>query len=109
MASDKMSKFLIERTTLRTWLTSVIVAIFGILLLVCSEVQSWWMWIGGQSLQSVVRDIGSLLIASVAITLLWELVGKRAFLDELLPKFRLSEDLVSGGIIGFKTSFCIMI
>lgn len=99
MASYKLLR---ERTTLRTWLTAIVVTALGILMLFLAEFKV--LWASNQSIQSILRDIGSLLIASVAISLLWELVGKRAFLDELLPKVRLSEDILSAGIIGFKST-----
>lgn len=102
-ASGRVRKYLKERTTLRIWLTSLIVAIFGCGLLIVAELNR--IWIGYESIQSVVRDMGSLLIASVAIALLWELIGKRAFQDELLEKIRLSEDIRICGIIGFTPNF----
>lgn len=109
MTPQKMAnKILVERTNLRTLLIAILVAFVGLILLAGSAINGWWVWIGNQSaegvVESVVRDIGSLLLATVALSLLWELVGKRAFLDELLPKVGLSEDIVSAGIIGIKRS-----
>lgn len=109
MAPNKIREYLVERTTLRTSLTALIVAIIGVLLLVIAEINALWMWIGVESIQnivqSVLKDVGSLLLASVAISLLWELVGKRAFLDELLSRVHLSEDIKEAGIIGVTPSF----
>ncbi len=101
--NDKRHKFLKERTTLRTWFLAMIAAVLGIILLVLANVNNLWHGLG--SVQSVIRDIGSLMVASVAISLILELGGKRAFLDELLSKVHLSKDFEVGGIVAFNPSF----
>jgi len=103
MSSNRLDKLIKERTTLRTWFTVTLVGVLGITLLTLAEISSLWM--GYQSVQSVVRDIGSLMLASIAVSLLWELAGKRAFLDELLMKVRLSEEIKAAGILKFNPSF----
>ena len=51
--------------------------------------------------------VGSLLLAAVAVTLILELAGKRAFLDEVLSAVRISENYRQAGIqktfLGFAT------
>ena len=98
MANNRRS-LLTERTTLRTVLVALGVVIVGVALLYLSALKG--LWTGRESVQSVVRDIGGLLVATVAVTLLWELYGKRVFLDELLAKARLAEEVRSAGIVGF--------
>lgn len=97
------TKFLKERTTLGTALISTLIGIVGIALLVCVEFSIFGKI--SQSFQSLLRDLGTLLVTSVAVSFLWGLWSRRAFLDELLPKVRLSEDMASAGITGFKSSF----
>ncbi len=56
---------------------------------------SGYLW-----LKSVISNFGALLIASVSIAMLWELFSKRAFLDELLAKTGLAEDIRTVGVTG---------
>lgn len=102
-STNKLQKFLAERTTLRTWFIAVIVAVIGTTLLIVSEIGGLWNGLG--SVQNVVRDIGSLMIASIAMTLILELGAKRAFLDELLSKVSLSKEIELAGITTFHPSF----
>jgi hypothetical protein len=86
-----------QLTNFRTIISSLILALTGVLLLVISEFANWQklLW-----LQSIFRDIGSLLIASIAIGLVWELFSKRAFYAEALSESRLVDDIVVTGLIG---------
>src|SRR5438876_3192568 len=94
---------LAERTTLRAILVALITAIIGITLLYIAAIDQWWQ--GHESWQTVIRDVGSLLVVTVAITTLWELYGKRAFRDELLAKAELAEDVRSAGLVRLTDSF----
>jgi hypothetical protein len=53
----------------------------------------------------VLREIGVLLFATVALSLLWDLAGKRAFADEILAKANMSRDLAEAGIDVFTADF----
>lgn len=99
---DKSESVLVERTTLYTILGAVGAALLGCLLLFVSSLRIW----GTQSpWQSLVANLGGLLVASVAIAVLWELAGKRAFVDEIMSKARLSHDLLSAGLMGITEDF----
>ncbi|HEY1353950.1 MAG TPA: hypothetical protein VGF67_30430 [Ktedonobacteraceae bacterium] len=100
---NKLQRFLVERTTLRTWLVAVLAAVLGMSLLVFAQMPG--IWHGLESVQSVVRDIGSLMLASIAVTLLLELGAKRAFLDELLSRVRLAKEIEQAGIAAVEPSF----
>jgi hypothetical protein len=100
---NKLHRFLVERTTLRTWFVAVLVAVLGISLLLFAETKG--IWNGLESVQSVIRDIGSLMLASVAVTILLELGAKRAFLDELLSRVRLAKEIEQAGITACNPSF----
>ena len=102
-STNKLYKFLKERTTLRTWFIAVLVAVLGISLLILAEIDGLWNGLG--SVQNVVRDIGSLMLASIAVTLILELGAKRVFLDELLSRVHLSKEIELAGIIAFNRSF----
>jgi len=92
-----------ERTTIRTVLTAVAGAMLGLALLYAAAINN--LWTDLQPLQGVLRDVGSLLVASVALSLLFELGGRRAFLDELLAKLRLSDEVRVAGLVGLSASF----
>lgn len=86
-----------QLTNFRTIVSSLILALAGGFSLFISEFVDWQdlPW-----LQSIFRDIGSLLIASIAIGLVWELFSKRAFYAEALSESRLVDDIVTTGLIG---------
>lgn len=85
-------------TNLRTYVASAIIFIVGVLLLIAGERTTFaegYLWA-----KSVISNFGALLIASVSIAMLWELFSKRSFLDELLAKTGLAEDLRTVGVTG---------
>ncbi|MCL1556203.1 hypothetical protein [Xanthomonas nasturtii] len=87
-----------EVTNLRTYVVSSIVFIGGVILLICAE---WFSFSEGYLwLKSITSNLGALLVASVSIAMLWELFSKRSFLDELLAKTGLAEDIRTVGITG---------
>lgn len=104
----------VERTSLRTRILAIFVFLVGVLLLIMAN---GWSWLRSHSIATaLVRDFGSLLIASVTVALLWELYAKRAFIDELLLKGRasindliartiLARELQEAGLRSFTTDF----
>ena len=106
MYLKKYRSVLKERTNLRTILTSSVVGLIGIgLLFLADDAGIWGINNTNSSWPSVIRDIGGLLVASVAVAFLWELVGKRAFFEELWEKVRLAEDIRESGITQFIKNF----
>lgn len=92
-----------ERTSLRTLVVALIALLTGILLLFISET---WTWLKSvPPFQAVVRDLGALLVSTVAIATLWELAAKRAFLAELMAQASLAEEVRSAGILTVTTDF----
>ncbi|NOK62418.1 MAG: hypothetical protein GFH27_549293n152 [Chloroflexi bacterium AL-W] len=92
-----------ERTNLRTAVVTLIVLMFGVALLYIS---TSWQWLKDRSaIQSVTEQLGGLLIASVALALIWELVAKRAFLSELMSEARLAEEIRNAGIVTVPRDF----
>jgi len=49
--------------------------------------------------QSVARSLAGFLIVSVAIAMLWQLRIKRAFLEEVMAKARLAEEVRAAGVV----------
>lgn len=92
-----------ERTNLWTILITIIILLVGITLLFLAD--NWGWLISNPSFQSIARELGGLLIASVALSLVWELVAKRAFLAELMAKARLAEEVRTAGLITLPRDF----
>lgn len=92
-------KLEVERTNLLSIIVCLLLVIGGVALLFWSNDPK--IWIGQEAFQVLVRDLGSLSIVSVAIAFIWELVAKRAFVDELLTKAQISQELSASGIVQF--------
>ncbi len=90
-------------TTLRVLLAGAAIVAIGLLLLYVAGRDDWMA--GRDGLQSVLDDLGGVLIASVALGLLWELVGKRSFAREVLGTARVSTDAVAAGLVSVGTNY----
>lgn len=88
---------LIERTTLWNIIVSLAVTAIGILLLFAAAKAKWM--IDHPGTQSVARSLAGFLIVSVAIAMLWQLRIKRAFLEEVMAKARLAEEVRAAGVV----------
>jgi hypothetical protein len=87
-----------ERTTLRVVLIGVLIAAFGVLLIIVSA--AWKPISTSPELQAVVREFGALCFASFAVALIWDLSARRAFVAELLATTDLAEEIEETGLIG---------
>lgn len=83
--------------TLRTALLAVTVAALGILLMYVAAREDWWK--GRGAAQDLIHGLGGLLVVAVALAMLWELFGKRAFADEIFEKARVSTDITAAGLL----------
>lgn len=86
-----------QRTILLVSLISIAIALFGVILLYCSSIFDWWP--EHSPFRTLVQTLGSLLVASVAIFLMWELLIRRVFLDEILTKVGIASNLRNTGLI----------
>lgn len=113
--SENVDELYKERVTLRTLLAATMVFLFGIALL---GVSNGWDWLktNHDVITAVLRDVGALMVASVAVTLIWELSSKRAFIAELMSQGRssvqdliartiLTQELKGAGLTAFTTDF----
>ncbi|MBN1796057.1 MAG: hypothetical protein JW804_05235 [Sedimentisphaerales bacterium] len=98
-----VQKIISERLTLRIWMVAVIGTLLGggVLFLTAHEN----LWINHKAWQVLLEQVGSLTFITAAITLVWDLFAKRAFLEEILAKTRLSRDIETSGIIQVSDSF----
>lgn len=92
-------------TTLQTAIVGLLLAAIGVgfLYLGSGDSPTWWQ--EHKPFQSVIRDLGSLLLVSTALGGLWELVGKRAFAKEVLESARTSGDVEAAGLLRIGTSY----
>jgi hypothetical protein len=86
-----------QLTSYRTYVIAFFIGLVGAIFILIAELPSWqnYLW-----LQSLLRDFGSLFIASVAVALVWELSSKRSFYAEALSTSRLVDDITETGLTG---------
>lgn len=60
------------------------------------------MWVLGNQL---IQELGSFLIGSVAIALVWELYVKRSFFEEIFAAIGISRNLQEAGISQFELDY----
>jgi hypothetical protein len=96
-------RLLKERVNLRILLLALSVTIAGLAVLYVSAQKA--LWKDYETWQTLLQNVGSTLFVAGAITLLWELVGKRAFLDEVLAKAGVSKEVSFAGILRITDSF----
>ncbi|MFJ9728578.1 hypothetical protein ACIRP3_38130 [Streptomyces sp. NPDC101209] len=89
-------------TTFTYWLISAAAAGLGVFLLYVSGT-SWAE--GHKTLSNLMNQLGGLAIVSVAIALLWELVGRRAFFNEMLEVQKLKTDVVESALESIGTDY----
>lgn len=85
-------------TNLKTLLVSGGLLLLGLLFLLLSELLTYaegYLWI-----KSLISNFGGLLVATLSIAILWELFSKRSFLDEILERTGLADDIRTAGIRG---------
>jgi hypothetical protein len=92
-----------ERTSLITVLIAVIVGVIGIILIYIAANADWL--VAHPSWQTPVKDLGSLLFASVTVALLWELFARRAFQDELMSAANIAEDVRAAHLLNITDDF----
>jgi len=96
VANDGEGKIVRTVHTYGTAIIAVVVVFIGVALLYLSGSPSF-----GQhqpSLQTLVRELGALLVVTGGITVLWDLKGRRDFADEVLAKAQVSADIRSSGV-----------
>jgi hypothetical protein len=86
-----------QLTSFKTYAISLAMGILGIILVLIADLIDWKNHL---SIQTLFRDFGSLLIASVAIAVIWELFSKRAFYAEAISASKLVDDITTTGLIG---------
>ncbi|NKQ26579.1 hypothetical protein [Streptomyces galbus] len=89
-------------TTFMYWLISAGAAAVGLFLLFLSST-SWAE--DHKTTSNLLNQLGGLAIVSVAIALLWELAGRRAFFNEMLEVHNLKNDVVQSALESIGTDY----
>ncbi|MDQ2874526.1 MAG: hypothetical protein M3Y33_06850 [Actinomycetota bacterium] len=84
--------------------TGIMVFLAGIALLYVGGLNREY-WKTHQGLQALVNNLGALLVISVALSVVWELVGKRAFARELLETARTAAEVEAAGLRRIVTDY----
>lgn len=79
-------------TTLSAWLVALCGSIIGLVLMY------WATRLDDEPWKPLIGEIGSLILATALLALMWDLIGRRAFAEEILAKAKLSSDIVESGI-----------
>lgn len=82
--------------TYQTLIISIVTALAGLGLLYLAGRDDWWKHAHGA--RALVDSLGALLIASVALGLIWEYAGKRGFARQILATASAGADLETLGI-----------
>jgi len=100
------SKLFEERTTLRSWLISISMGVVGGVLLFITTFggfSEWWA--DREAVRQLIFGFGFFFLAPVAIGLLWEIFLRRSFVDEIINRIRMAEEIKNAGIIGYTNDF----
>lgn len=83
--------------TLQTMIVSLVTFGAGFAMLIVAGTVDWFKVHPG--LQAVLNNLGSALIISLGLAVLWELFGRRAFTREIMETARLGTDIEAAGLL----------
>lgn len=96
-----MAEISTRKTLTNAWFYffATLAAAVGIVLLLVSAQMPSGAW------QAVVRDLGALSVVSVALTLIWELFGRRQFIGEILEGRELADNVIRAGLLNVSLDY----
>lgn len=100
MAGASLPKRVVNLVVLSASLGGIIIAI-GIFYWTAHD--SWWRPYTG--IQAVLCEIGRLIFVTALLSIFWELIAKRALVDEILARVRTAQEIAGAGLIGIAASF----
>lgn len=100
---EKNTALLSERVNLRSALLALCLFVVGLLFMIWAANKT--LWAQDSTWQKLVETLGTSLLVTGLITIAWDLIGKRAFAEELLSKVSMSRELMDAGIIQVVSSF----
>ncbi|HYM61386.1 MAG TPA: hypothetical protein VEZ11_10890 [Thermoanaerobaculia bacterium] len=63
----------------------------------------WWK--PHTEIQAVLCEIGRLIFVTSLLSIVWELIAKRALVDEILARVRTAQEIASAGLVDIAASF----
>lgn len=85
-------------TTLWAVIIAIVLAAVGVSLLYIAGLDMDY-WTANPGLRALLMQLGSLLIVGLALAFLWELFGRRIFLQEMLAVAQIAQDLRGAGLL----------
>jgi hypothetical protein len=79
------------------------IAVLGTLLLAWGGNEDFWK--AHKGWQAAINGVGGSLFGAVALGFLWELVGKRALVDEMFERFGTSGDVKTAGLVRIGSNY----
>ncbi len=77
-------------------LAAILVALAGLGLIICARTLP--VLAVHSTIQMILKDVGSVMLASVAIGVIWDRIMRRSFLDEVFATANLGEDIRKSGL-----------
>ncbi len=99
---DDFKNIIKERVNLRLFLSASLLSFLGLVLMYISSSD---MLLSYKTTRDFFSNLGALVFVTGLISTAWELVGKRAFVDELFTLFSISKSAAEAGIIDYSKSF----
>jgi hypothetical protein len=96
-------KILRERTVLRLVIGAILALVLGVGFLYWAGLEAFWK--GHETWQNLVRELGHFLVVTVVVASLWEIWGRRAFLDEVYARLQISREVERAGIVQVVDTF----
>lgn len=87
-------------SNLAAWQIASALAVLGILLMWISGLSAAPPPKGATAFETTVKEVGALLLVTGALTVFWELRGRRALTDEVMTAANLSSEVSSAGLRG---------
>jgi hypothetical protein len=97
-----MKKLFEKLTNIQSFLLSLGIALLGVILIIISELFGGFFF---EPVKLILRDLGSVIIASVSVAFFWDVFTRRALLRELFSATKLANEIDETGLIGISSKW----
>lgn len=91
--------------TLQQQLSTRTIIIVALLAFIIGLGLLYWSASMAKPWDNIVRELGAMLLVTVSLGVLWEFLGKRMLVDEVLEKVRISTDIQRAGVLQIVDNF----
>ncbi len=92
-----------------TWLSATTISFFlfivGLLLLWATGDNNTWLFIKYPTINTLLKETGSIIAASGLVAIIWEISIKRTFFNEVMERVGLASDVDKAGLTGITMRF----